>query len=317
MSVNAIPTLNAMPATLCANSITTLTATPAGGVWSLSSSLVASIVGSTGVITASGTYTGVTTVSYSLGACPATHIVTVVANPGGIQGASSECAGVTIILSDATAGGTWTGTSGLTVSGTGTSSGTVTAGAVAGTGTVTYTAPTGCFVTYPNTTYANPAAITGTFTVCAGSVTVLTDATSGALGWTSSNTTIATVTAGGSVTGVASGVATITYKITTGSCIATQIVTVDAVPVVATIQGTVSISHTGGAVTLSDATAGGLWTSSNTSVITLTGTSSTTVTATAVASTGSSVLSYAVTNGFGCKTTVTKTNIWPSDSSRY
>jgi hypothetical protein len=62
----------------------------------------------------------------------------------------------------------------------------------------------------------------------------------------------------------------------------------------------------GSPVTLSDATAGGVWTSSNTSAITLSGSTGSPVTATAVTATGSSVISYAVTNGSGCTVTVTK-----------
>ena len=57
---------------------------------------------------------------------------------------------------------------------------------------------------------------------------------------------------------------------------------------------------------LSDATAGGVWSSSNTTVITLNASTGSPVTATAVATSGSSVIGYVVTNGFGCTTAVTK-----------
>jgi hypothetical protein len=167
---------------------------------------------------------------------------------------------------------------------------------------------TGCKVTYPNTTYANPQPITGVFTVCSGSITDLSDATTiGSGGWTSSNTAVATA-AGPDISGHAAGTATIEYYLTTsyGSCFTTQVITVNALPVVKIIDGPTSISHSGGSVTLSDTTTGGIWTSSNTGVIALTGSTANPVTATAMSSTGSSVISYAVTIS-GCTTTVTKT----------
>src|SRR6202034_3926668 len=92
----------------------------------------------------------------------------------------------------------------------------------------------------------------------------------------------------------------------TGNCIATQVITVNAVPVVTAINGPATISHAGSPVSISDATAGGIWTSSNTSVITLSGSTGSPVGATAVTTTGSSVISYAVTIS-GCTTTVSKT----------
>jgi hypothetical protein len=132
---------------VCASSITTLSDPTGGGTWSLSSSLVASIGSASGTVTASGSYTGTTTVSYSTGSCVATGILTVNANPAPVQGASSECAGITITLSDVTIGGTWSvSNSNVSITGTG---GVM--GLVAGTSTITYTAGTGCYVTYPNT----------------------------------------------------------------------------------------------------------------------------------------------------------------------
>jgi uncharacterized protein YjdB len=299
VTVNASPSITSATFSLCASGVTTLTATPSGGTWSLGSSLVASVGSASGVLTASGTYTGTTTISYSNGGCAATHILTVNANPGPVQGSSSECAGVSITLSDATAGGVWTASNGnVSISGS-----TVTA-VTAGTSTITYTIGTGCYATYPNTIYANPAGITGTLTVCQGSTTTLTDATGGGLSWTSGSTGVAT-TSGDVVTGVSAGTAVITYKVTAGSCYTTAVVTVNPIPSVTAISGPSSVVF-GSPVTLSDATAGGVWTSSNTSAITLSGSTGSPVTATAVTATGSSVISYAVTNGSGCTVTVTK-----------
>ena len=72
---------------------------------------------------------------------------------------------------------------------------------------------------------------------------------------------------------------------------------------VGAISGASSVSHTGGPITLSDATAGGLWNSSNTAILTV---GSTTGIVTAVVSAGSANINYTVTNSFGCSAAATK-----------
>jgi len=287
---------------LCEGTTTTLSDASAGGTWSMSSS-IASVAGSTGAVTASASLTGTATVSYTSGSCSATAVLTVNAKPAPIQGATSECAGVTITLSDATAGGTWSGAGDATVSGTGTA-GTLIAGGVTGAATVTYTIGTGCMATMANTVYTVQP-IMGNFNLCVGLVTDLSDA-SPAYSWTSSNTAIA-IASGPDISGEGAGVATITFKSSSaGNCITTQTVTVNALPVVAPINGPATISHAGGPVSISDATAGGVWTSSNTSVIVLAGSTGNPIAATAQTTTGSSVITYAVTIS-GCTAKVTKT----------
>ncbi len=100
-----------------------------------------------------------------------TAIVTVNPAPMPISGTSYECVGTTIILSDATGGGTWSGAGDVSVATTGTNSATVMAGSSVGTGAITYTLPTGCFVTYATTIKANPSAILGIANVCTGGTT--------------------------------------------------------------------------------------------------------------------------------------------------
>ena len=94
------------------------------------------------------------------------------------------------------------------------------------------TSPGGCTSTSQITvnTEIGAGTIMGTTTVCAGSTTALT--TDGATGgtWASDNTGVATVSSTGSVTGVAAGMANITYTVTTTACgttTATQAVTVN------------------------------------------------------------------------------------------
>ena len=108
-----------------------------------------------------------------------------------------------------------------------------------------------------------PSVISGTSTLCAGRTTLLTDATSGGV-WNSSNSSIATIGAGGVVTGLAAGTTTITYDRL--GCIATRIITVKQSPEAMT--GTFHVCK-GLETTLHDATPGGTWSSSNTSIATI------------------------------------------------
>ena len=145
------------------------------------------------------------------------------------------------------------------------------------------------------------AAITGSNNVCVNATTTLSDATTGGV-WTSLNTAIATVDASGVVTGVAAGTATINYTFTnTNSCSTTvsKVITVNPLPTVAPITGNFNVC-TSTDSQLADATAGGTWNSSNTAVAT--------VDATGLVSgitAGNSTISYTVTDGNGCTTTVT------------
>ena len=248
--------------TVCTNYTTSLSDATPGGTWSSSNGSIATI-GTSGVVTANNLYVaGTTTISYAIGGCVSTKAVTVNATPLPVQGPTSECMGATVSLSDANTGGTWsTSNSNASIDG----SGNITALAI-GTSTVTYTLSTGCYIIYPNTIHPNPSAIFGTPTVCAGSVTQLSDTTATTVNWTSSNPAVATVINSGSVTGIAAGTATITYKILIGSCTTTQVVTVNSIP--GNINGNTLICQ-GNISTLSDATTGGTWSSANTLVATI------------------------------------------------
>jgi uncharacterized protein YjdB len=145
------------------------------------------------------------------------------------------------------------------------------------------------------------AAITGTLSVCEGVTTTLSNATAGGV-WSSLTPAVATIDAGGLMTGVAAGNTIIRYRVTNGfGCIAdaTATATVNVLPSVAAITGTLSVCQ-GLTTALSSVTAGGVWTSSATGVATV-GTSGV---VTGVAS-GNATISYTVTIGFGCATTVT------------
>src|SRR6185436_16469401 len=130
----------------------------------------------------------------------------------------------------------------------------VATGIVAGTTTITYTIGTGCMTSSVLTVNPLPANVTGPMQVCAGLTTTLSDATPGGA-WSSGSPSLATVSAGGVVTGVSAGAATISYTLPTG-CTKTAIVTVNPLP--APITGTMTVCENA-TTTLSDASAGGVW----------------------------------------------------------
>ena len=98
--------------------------------------------------------------------------------------------------------------------------------------------------------------ISGTFTICVGDSTALTDSPSTGGVWASSNTAIVTIgSSSGAAYGVSTGVATITF--TMGTSYVTQAVTVSPVP--APIVGGTTSFCMGTTTTLTDATPGGTW----------------------------------------------------------
>ncbi len=309
-AATAVVTVNPLPstpspiigtATVCAGSTTALTETSTGGAWSTTDGTVAT-VGTSGVVT--GVAAGTATISYTLtnscGSSAATVTITVnplPTTPSAITGTGTVCTGSTTTLTETSTGGAWSSTDG-TIATVGTTG--IVTGVAAGTATISYTISNSCgsaaatFVVTVNTLPSVPSSITGTATVCAGSTTSLSETTTGGT-WSSTDGSVATVGTSGTVTGVSSGTATISYTMTNGcgSSVATIIVTVNPLPATGTITG-VAFLAVGGTTTLSDATSGGTWSSVTTSVATI-GTSGV---VTGVA-TGTSAISYTVTNGCG------------------
>ncbi len=258
----AVVTINPIAAisgtlVICQGSTTTLTDVAGTGTWSSSNTAVATAGLTTGII--SGIAPGTSTITFvTAGGCTTTAIVTV--NPTTpITGTTTICAGTTTTLSDVSTGGTWSSTN--------TSVATITAGTgvvsalTAGTTTISYLLPSGCYaaITF---TVINVGPITGTPVLCVGSTTTLNDATGGGT-WNSGTTAVATVGLGtGVVSGVSAGTSLVTYT-SGGGCTTTIVVTVNPLPAVITGVTNVCAGHT---TTLSDITAGGAWTSSNTAI---------------------------------------------------
>jgi GEVED domain/Secretion system C-terminal sorting domain/Bacterial Ig-like domain (group 2) len=298
ITVLAVPaSISGGTSPICVGATTTVTDAVSGGSWSGSNYAVASIT-SAGVVT--GISGGTATISYANGCgTAATATVTVNAIPT-ISGSSSVCVANTITLTPTPSGGTWV--SGATgVATVGSSSGIV-GGVAVGTANITYTAPTGCTAVYALTVNnSGPASISGgTSAICAGSVTTLTESTTGGT-WISSNATIATIPSTGTsvaVTGVSGGTAIITYTNGCGTA-PTKTITVNSLPST-TYTGLSNCTTSGTALTLSYG--GGSGTYSWSPATYLSATTGASVTCTPTANT---VYTITATGTGGCSSTVT------------
>jgi hypothetical protein len=252
VTVDPLPAAITGPAQVCANATMTLNDVTTGGTWSSANTAFATISATSGIVT--GRATGIANIVYTAGGCSVGTTVSVLTAPGAITGVRDICAASAgITVNNAVAGGLWDA-SGVTIS----SAGNVT-GTTASAGIVSYTLPNGCFVTAPLTVHPLPLAITGITRACSGLTTTLNDGIPGGA-WSSSNTAIAKVTAlTGIVTGMVPGATVITYTLPTG-CYQTEAITVSAVP--SAISGTATLCA-GGSAILTNAVAGGLWSSSD------------------------------------------------------
>jgi uncharacterized protein YjdB len=251
IAVNPLPANISGATQVCAGLSTTLSNTTAGGTWSTSAASVATI-NTAGVV--NGLTAGVANISYTAtNGCRTGVAMVVNPLPASITGATNVCVNNTVTLSNTTAGGTWE-SGDLSVAGI-SASGVVT-GFSAGTSAITYALPTGCVRVANINVNALPANITGSSDVCLGATTTLSSTTTGGT-WSSSTTSIASVSATGIVTGVTTGTTTITYTLPT-SCRNTAVIAVNPLP--ANIAGSSNVC-VGASTTLTNATTGGNWTS--------------------------------------------------------
>ena len=301
VTVNPLPTVAAITGAtnVCSGLTTQLASATTGGTWTSSNTAVASV-------SASGVVTGVTagnvTITYTItdaNGCTNTATATVNVNAGTTAsitagGVTTFCQGGNVVLT-ANSGSTY-----LWSNGAQTQSITVTAG---GSYYVTVTNASGCSATSAATTVTvNPlptvAAITGATNVCSGLTTQLATASTGGT-WSSSDATVATVSATGVVSAVAAGNVTITYTVTNANgctATATASVNVNAGTTASITAGGATTFCQGGSVTLTaNVGASYLWSNgSQTQSITVTAGGSYYVT---------------VTNASGCSATSAATTV--------
>ncbi len=293
---------------ICLGATSTLTDATPGGVWSSSSSTVAPI-SATGVV--SGLAIGTSVISYTLtnscGSTAASAVVsvnTLPAVPAPIGGSGSLCVGFTTNLTESVPGGAWSSlTPGIAMV---SASGIVT-GISGGTDSIKYTIANGCgsnsvaMQVTVNPLPPAPAAITGTFVLCAGTTTTLADATPAGT-WISANTSIATISATGVVNGISGGTDTIKYAISNicGSSFAVKVITVNTVPVAPPAMTGDSSICAGTSTTWTDATSGGVWASTNPGIASVASTG-----VISAGASGTTQISYTVANSCGT-TTITR-----------
>ena len=309
VTVNPLPAASISasgPTSICPGSNVVLNAPSSAGnayQWYLGGSVIPGATNVSYSATAAGSYMVKVISPAGCLATSAATPVSMLAAPAAaisITGPATFCAGnSTLLTATSGAGLTYQWQSGGSpIAGATSNSYTATLG---GTYTAVVTNSSGCSTASAGTVITVnplPLPITGTLTVCSGATTPLSDGTSGG-SWSSSNLAAATAGSGsGLVTGVGTGgVSTISYTLGTG-CYATAVVTVNAA-IAAAIAGP-SNACTGQTMTLSDATPGGSWSSSATSIATV-GSSGIVSGITP----GSATISYAVVSACGTAT-VTK-----------
>ena len=310
VTINPMPNAGTITGTnnVCTGSNTTLSNTATGGTWS-SSSANATVTG--GVV--AGITAGSAIISYTAtnicGAMSDTMLVTINPFPdaGTITGPTSVCTGSNITLSNSATGGTWLSSTGAAD----VTDGVVT-GISAGNVVIFYSVTNICgnasdTMAITVNTVPNAGTITGsTAAPCAGTTTSLSAGSAGGT-WSSSATAIATVNTSGTVYATTTGAATITYLIsnTCGADTATMNINVITLPDPGTISGTDTVCQNA-TVALSASVASGTWSSSNTTLASVS--SSGIVTG---ISSGTATISYQVSNACGSNTTTYTITILP------
>jgi len=256
VTVNAVPGPIAGNTPICVGGTITLSNSASGGTWS-SVPLSVATIGAGGMVLAISAGTAMVSYNNTCGTASVTVTVNPVAGP--IMGNTPVCPGSSITLSNSLPGGTWTCSPASVAT---ISAGGVLTAVATGTAIVSYS--TLCnTVTAVVTVNGTPGPITGNTPVCPGNTIALSNSLGGGI-WSCTPASVATISTGGIVTGVAAGTAVVTYTVTCGSVTAT--ITVN--PLAGPITGSTFICP-GNIVALSNSLPGGTWSCSPVSVATV------------------------------------------------
>ncbi len=241
--------------TVCELSTMTVTDVTGAGTWSSSTGSIATVNPSTGVVTAVSA--GIDTIFYTLPTgCFVYRLITVNPLPAAIVGPSAVCVNDSILLTDGTAGGTWT-SSFPAIASVDPSTGYV-LGVSGGVTTIFYTLPTTCRMVHNVTVNTLPTPIFGgPNPICAGLAGVDSNLTPGGT-WSSAPITTAVPIdpTSGVFTTSTPGIARICYTLTSTGCSICDTITVSPVPLPITGPDSICV---GSWSTLYDATPGGIW----------------------------------------------------------
>ncbi len=285
VNINQAPAPIVGTTVLCAGTTSALTDSIAGGLWTSSNASLAIVDPTSGLLT--GNIAGLDTVFYTYGTCGVSVAVTVNIAPAAISGPSKICFGTNVSYSDSIGGGTWSLVAG---SGTAVLSGSSLSATANGDVNLYYTIGS-CQASLNVTITSIPAPITGAANVCETVSTTLSNAVGGGT-WVSAAPAVATIDAiTGVTTGVTAGAAVISYL--SGICSQSYSFTVLPAPVSGSISRTGNVC-VGTSISYADAAPGGIWTSSDTTVATVSATGSVTGIAP-----GLSIIAYTVTNTCG------------------
>ena len=303
VSLNPVPTANITangPTTFCSGGQVTLAATTGNNftyLWSNGSTAA------TLVTAVAGNYSVTVTNSFGCSATSAPQAVVVNAVPTvpAISGSATVCSNAQTLLSNTLSGGVYS-ISNPSVATIGQNSGLV-SGLNAGTAVVSYTVTNanGCTATatLPFTVLAAPAAsvsANGSTSFCQGASLTLTSSAGASYAWNTGATTP-------SITTTAGGAYAVTVTAANGCSAQSQnmILTVNALPTVATTTGSATVCSNGTTL-LGNTTGGGVWSSSNTALATVNPTSGL---VTGVAA-GALNINYTVTSSSGCSAVSSK-----------
>ena len=322
VTVNALPDAGDItgPTGTCVGTPITLTASVTGGNWYNTNALIATHSPSGSIDVVTGANIGADTILYvvtspTCGNDTAIKELGIVAANTSLPiiGDTTVCVNDTIILSNSASGGSWL-SSNTAVATVDAATGKVT-GVTAGNVTISYTVTYSCG---PVDTFINirvkPLPVSGVVSgptfMCIGSQITLTVSGASDTGhWTSSNPAVASVLSStGVATGIAAGVDTIFFSVTSGCGTASSFIldTVYAVPPVDSITGAMSVCP--GAILTLSSTGGGIsgtWNTSNAAIATVTGGVVTAI------NSGTAIISYTVLNVCGLFTDTAAVLVYP------